>query len=90
MSQFVEKLKVNFEFRNSLNISTATLFTVSYSLTHAAGLHAVHKMTDAWMTADLQRNADEICALLGYCGPYSGNFLCRHFGTSYLFRILEP
>ena len=25
MSQFVEKLKVNFEFRNSLNISTATV-----------------------------------------------------------------
>ena len=24
MSQFVEKLKVNFEFRNSLNISTST------------------------------------------------------------------
>ena len=66
------------------------LFTVSYSHTHAAGLQTVHKMTDAWMTADLQRNADEICALLGYCGPYSGNFLCRHFGTSYLFRILEP
>ena len=25
MSQFVEKLKVNFEFRNNLNISTATV-----------------------------------------------------------------
>jgi len=32
MSQFVEKLKVNFEFRNSLNISTSTMSTCAWNM----------------------------------------------------------